>query len=384
MSDIAKVVGPRCEPLIPTIKNVVILGDDSQIPMARVPDATTLSNETSFAQDFIGPENELTASLAGGYVLTDAPYVNPTPLGVGSGSLFVPEIAIGRLVSTPAEIEASLTAFNTHHGILSDGTGLSTGYDFLGPGAQAVAANLGLVPARQITQLVSNADCTTQPPTVTGPTPGSTWPAADCWTADNLATGLLNNPNLVGLNAHFDYSRLLPANGNQTGNRNHRPVPDLQPARPAYRPIPACSMAACSSPWVPTPDSRCRRTSSECRSTPGSNTFADEGALWVASTRIPAARDATRPFACAGTDCDGGNFARYLDEHARRSGTPLSLRQAAVTSASLADLISPYDVEGRKSESALLPGSRCTARGTPRPRRTSPPPGRPDHRHRPR
>ncbi|HWD08970.1 MAG TPA: hypothetical protein VHA57_07735 [Actinomycetota bacterium] len=218
VSDIGKVVD-TLRTAHPTIRNVVILGDDSQIPMARVPDTTTLSNERGFAQDFSGPANELTAAEAAGDLLTDAPYVNSTPLGVGSGSLFLPEIAIGRLVSTPAQIENALTRFVTSHGGLNDTTGLSTGYDFLADGAQAVAANLGLVPARTITQLVSNPDCTPQPPAVGGPATGTVFPVGDCWTASNLETALSGNPNLVGLNAHFDPQRLLPANGNQTGNQ---------------------------------------------------------------------------------------------------------------------------------------------------------------------
>ena len=59
--------------------------------MARVPDATTLSNETSFAQDFMGTR-ERVDGFAGRLLRPHGrPRVNPTPLGVGSGSLFVSE-----------------------------------------------------------------------------------------------------------------------------------------------------------------------------------------------------------------------------------------------------------------------------------------------------
>jgi hypothetical protein len=357
VSDIAKVVD-ALRAAHPTIKNVVILGDDSQIPMARVPDSTTLSNETSFAQDFIGPENELTASLAGGYVLTDAPYVNPTPLGVGIGSLFVPEIAIGRLVSTPAEIEASLTQFTTRHGILSDGTGLSTGYDFLGPGAQAAAANLGLVPARQITQLISNTNCTPQPPVVSGPTPGSTWPAPDCWTSDNLSSGLLNNPKLVGLNAHFDYGRLLPANGNQTGNQTSGlfQTTDLRALVSAHSGLLAGSLLfsmGCHA-GLEVPQNEIGMPVDTWV-----NTFADEGALWVANTGYGYGDTTSVAYSVQLM----ANFARYLDESATVGDALAFAKQQYVGNLAV---VSPYDMKA-EMESTLygLPMYRLHAAPTP-------------------
>ena len=362
VSDIAKVVD-ALRAAHPTIKNVVIIGDDSQIPMARVPDGTTLSNERSFAQDFIGPENELTASLAGGYILTDSPYVDTTPLGVGSGSLYVPEIAIGRLVSTPAEIEAALNRFVTSHGTLSDGTGLSTGYDFLGAGAQSVAANLGLVPARQITQLVSNTPCTPQPPAVTGPAAGSVWPTGTCWTASNLTSGLLNNPKLVGLNGHFDYSRMLPANGNQTGNQTTGlfQTSDLRNLVTGHTGLLngslLFSMGCHAGLEVP-------QNETGMPVDTWVNTFADEGALWVANTGYGYG-DTTSVAYSVQLMAD---LARYLDESVTVGDALTFAKQLYV--ASLA-VVSPYDMKS-VMESTLygLPMYRlhaATPAPTPRP-----------------
>jgi hypothetical protein len=336
VSDIAKVVD-ALRAAHPTIKNVVIIGDDSQIPMARVPDSTTLSNERSFAQDFIGPQNELTASLASGNVLTDAPYVNTTPLGVGSGSLFVPEIAIGRLVSTPTQIQASLNRFVSSHGTLSDGTGLSTGYDFLASGAQASAANLGLVPARQITQLVSNPNCAPQPPTVAGPAAGSVWPAGACWTSSNLSTALVNNPKLAGLNAHFDFSRLLPANGNQTGNQSTglfqtSDLRSLVTANPGLLTgslifsmgchgglaVPQNEIGMPVDTWV--------------------NTFADEGALWVANTGYGYGDTSTIALSAQLM----ANLARYFDESVTVGDALTFAKQLYVGNLAV---VSPYDMK---------------------------------------
>jgi hypothetical protein len=175
----------------PDLENVVLVGDDLQVPFARVPDATRLSNEQSFADTFAG-NNELVAAFAGGFVLTDNPYGTSAGIAVNDHELFVPELAVGRLVETPEEIVDAVDRFTAAGGVLDPASALVTGYDFLADGAGAVAAALG-----GATELISED-----------------WDRADLEAA---ITGL-DAPAVASVNAHFDHTRLLPGLGNSTGD----------------------------------------------------------------------------------------------------------------------------------------------------------------------
>ena len=98
-------------------------------------------------------QSPLTAALSLGYLLTDDPYADAHPLSVGPRELFVPTIAIGRLVETPAEIKTALDNYVRFDGELDPTTALSTGYDFLTDGAEAVAEALR--------ERLGNGDCPT-------------------------------------------------------------------------------------------------------------------------------------------------------------------------------------------------------------------------------
>ena len=75
----------------------MLLGADDIIPMARVVDGTTLGNEREYARTF-NTNNELVSSLSYGIVLTDDPYADAHPVKIGAGELYVPDLAVGRLV----------------------------------------------------------------------------------------------------------------------------------------------------------------------------------------------------------------------------------------------------------------------------------------------
>ncbi|HEY2813578.1 MAG TPA: hypothetical protein VGJ03_08960 [Acidimicrobiales bacterium] len=182
----------------PSVTNIVIIGADDQIPMARVVDSTTVSNERGFAQEL--PANgAIKGALRTGYMLTDDAYADQVPLGVGQDPLFVPDVAVGRLVETPTQIASALTRFRTTHGVIQDSTGMSTGYDFLSDGAQAVAAQLA-APGRTVNTSLIN----------------------DTWTRQQLIQQLLTagSPLLDSVNAHFDPARALPADQNAAHTQN--------------------------------------------------------------------------------------------------------------------------------------------------------------------
>jgi CSLREA domain-containing protein len=179
---------------------VVVVGDDSMIPMARIVDRTQIANESSYGaqlQSVAGgtlTNNELSGSLGDGYYLTDNAYGTSAGIGVDDHELFVPDMAVGRLVETPTDIS---NAFNKYldpsiNGTLDPTTAnsaLVTGYDFMTDGAQGVATALQNNHKTVDSSLIGNG-----------------------WTAQQLKDALLNvasAPGIVSLNNHFDQTRTL-------------------------------------------------------------------------------------------------------------------------------------------------------------------------------
>ncbi len=131
------------------VEYLVLAGDDRIIPMARLPDRTSLLPESSYVDDngtdgFSG----VTSSSLPGQVLAADQYLSDDPLAVRDevapdhldlrGRLFLPDLAVGRLVEEPAEIITTIATFISQDGILDldadenrDHQVLVTGYDFL-------------------------------------------------------------------------------------------------------------------------------------------------------------------------------------------------------------------------------------------------------------
>ena len=102
-----------------SLQNLVIVGADDQIPFARLADGATDSNERDYgASTFAGESNVEADALSLGYYFSDDPYASPQPLGVGSATLYTPQLAVGRLVESAAEIESALTRFVNSSGDL--------------------------------------------------------------------------------------------------------------------------------------------------------------------------------------------------------------------------------------------------------------------------
>ena len=180
----------------PSITSVVIVGADDQIPFARIADGSTQSNERDYAAStFPGEQNVLADTLGQGYYLSDDPFTATQPLAVGSATLYTPQVAVGRLVETPSQIEESLNRFVTSKGVLDASAALSTGYTFLTQGAKAAAVNLAKVSGRKVAQLIN-----------------TTWTRTDL----NQALTATPAPGLDSINSHFDFGRALPAIGNKT------------------------------------------------------------------------------------------------------------------------------------------------------------------------
>ena len=194
----------------PGLTSVTLVGADAQLPMYRTPDLTLSSNESGYAETDAPPaggDNPLSAAQRHGDLLTDDAYGSLAPVGFLDRRLYLPDLAVGRLVETPAEITAQLDQFVTAGGALTPRSALTTGYDFLADGARAVDSAL-------------TRDVGTGPHSTLIDEPGST----GGWTRAQLNAALFptggTSPFLAGLNAHFDHNRALPSAGNISGSQS--------------------------------------------------------------------------------------------------------------------------------------------------------------------
>jgi len=126
----------------PSIKYIVIVGNDEIIPFRRVPDETCFANENEYTNSAYLKPGPLQASLLHGDMLTDDYYADMHPISWMGRELYVPDYAIGRLVETPAEIQGMLQEFQDKGGVLEAKSALVTGYDGLTDGALNISATL--------------------------------------------------------------------------------------------------------------------------------------------------------------------------------------------------------------------------------------------------
>ncbi|KXJ04448.1 hypothetical protein AC249_AIPGENE1559, partial [Exaiptasia diaphana] len=134
-------------PVYSKVEHLIIVGDDSIIPMARILDRTGLS-ESSYTkgQDLDPTSTTVGQALSSGHYLTDDllalthPVSLPLPTRVFRQGSFIPELLVGRLVESPDEIIHTISTFISQNGLLdlsqidaSDGHPRATiaAYDFL-------------------------------------------------------------------------------------------------------------------------------------------------------------------------------------------------------------------------------------------------------------
>ncbi len=99
----------------PTLRHIVIVGGDDIIPMARIDDITRTGNEAEYADELLssngGVATPLTEALGTRHFLTDDPYGDVDPIAWFNRRLYVPDLAVGRLVETRDEIVATIEAY---------------------------------------------------------------------------------------------------------------------------------------------------------------------------------------------------------------------------------------------------------------------------------
>jgi CSLREA domain-containing protein len=185
--------------LNPNLEYITIIGNDEVIPYERYPDLASLANE----KNYVVPVLNDTASQSVhrlGYILTQDGYGSSLDLSFRVNAFPVPDLAVGRLVETMADVTTLLDAYlSTANGVIPAPTSVAaTGYDFIEDAAKAIVAELeagtGVTANTLIlTRTVSPAD-------------------ERAWTAEQLADLILDNRHDVTfLGAHFSANSLLAA-----------------------------------------------------------------------------------------------------------------------------------------------------------------------------
>ncbi|HKG10196.1 MAG TPA: Ig-like domain-containing protein [Gaiellaceae bacterium] len=177
----------------PSVRNVVLLGNDTALPFARLHDLTTIANEADYASTF-ARSDDLYGALFEHRVLSDDPYATTDPIPYLQRQLFVPQLAVGRLVESAAQITGTLDRFLLFDGVLDPTSARTSGYDFLRDGAAGVAAAFA--------DIVGAPEPQSSPPLI-----------GNLWTRDTLRTALTPGTGLIGMNGHADHHRLQPAAG---------------------------------------------------------------------------------------------------------------------------------------------------------------------------
>jgi hypothetical protein len=195
----------------PGLKYVVIVGNDGVIPFFRYPDTAGLGPEENYVPPVLDTSASQ-ASLQSNDVLSQDAYGSANVLHVKGIDLPIPDLPVGRLVETPAEISGLLDAYmGLSNGVVPTPTSsLVTGYDFMAAGAKSVEGDLsaGLGSGAVDDQLISDQGVA---PSDTGA------PPLHSWTAQQLRTQLLSRRHdIIFLAGHFSANNALAADYSTT------------------------------------------------------------------------------------------------------------------------------------------------------------------------
>ncbi len=188
----------------PTIADITLVGNDSGIPFFRSDDKALLASEANYFPP-VKDGTQSQSSLRFAQVLSQDRYGSSSQIVLGTGPYDLPEVPVGRLVETAAEIAAYLDAyaplFNgsaTSGSVPTPRSAFVAGYDFLADSAEAMKTDLiaGLGFGATVASLISASN---QAPSLG-------------WTADQLRTVLLGSRHDISyLAGHFSTGRALAA-----------------------------------------------------------------------------------------------------------------------------------------------------------------------------
>jgi len=137
---------------LPFLHYVVLAGDDRIVPHLRQPIGapTTpgdgwVGEREYFDTGVVGPGSGVGRALASDLTLTDDVYGAAGPRAWGDRTLWLPDLAVGRLVERPSDMTATIDAFLALGGELEVRRSLVAGYDFM---QDALDASDGLLARR--------------------------------------------------------------------------------------------------------------------------------------------------------------------------------------------------------------------------------------------
>lgn len=183
----------------PSITSVVLVGNDGVIPFFRYPDQAGLASE----KGYVPPVKDTSASQASlrlGYVLSQDKYGSSVEISLNDHTFPIPELPVGRLVETAADITGMLNAYPVGGVVATPTSALVTGYDFLADAATAIGSELaaGLGARGHVDSLIEAGGLPPTDPTA--------------WNAAQLRTQLLGSRHdLVFLGGHFSATSALAA-----------------------------------------------------------------------------------------------------------------------------------------------------------------------------
>jgi hypothetical protein len=191
------------------LQYVTIIGGDSVIPFFRYADTAGLGPESGYVPPVLGTSASQ-ASLSNNDVLGQDAYGAVSDLTLKGSVLPVPDLAVGRLVESAADIDGQIKQFLglTNQTLPPPTSSLVTGYDFLTSAADNVEATLQAgVGGTHNDTLITNQGVPTT--TVTGPSGPS---RTTSWTATDLSNALFNSHHdIVFLAGHFSANSALAA-----------------------------------------------------------------------------------------------------------------------------------------------------------------------------
>lgn len=183
------------------LQYVVIVGGDNSIPFYRYPDNALLGPES----DYYPPVMDTTAAQAGlrlNFVLSQDFYGSSSSISLNGTDMPLPDLAVGRLVETPDDIIAYLTAYAATNGGVAPAptSAFITGYDFLADVATSVKRELtaGLGNGATVNSLITPREISPDDPR--------------SWTAYQLDSALdARRYDLMFLAGHFASNNALAA-----------------------------------------------------------------------------------------------------------------------------------------------------------------------------
>lgn len=191
-----------------TLEYVVLAGNRAVIPFYQLPDTAGMANEREYVPP-VAANTPTEAGLKVGLVQGQDFYGSSVTFDRGGRPFFVPDLAVGRLVDTAADITTVVNAYIAANGVVTPHSALVTGYDFVSDAAQEINA--------QLTAGLNTASCQTSNSCVTPDTliqPGGLPPSdPSAWTADQLRARLTaaGKDDMIVLTGHFSAGSLVAA-----------------------------------------------------------------------------------------------------------------------------------------------------------------------------